>query len=734
MKKGKFDYQGAIQEGYSDEEILDHLSGMHPDFDISSAVEEGYSPQEINQHLSSYEPKKSAAAKSGRIVAQYGIGAAENALLPYELAVAPLASKQAQMVPYREEVFRDIELLDEKRASGDWSEQDDELYNHLVEQIKHPEKAEKFVQTADIGVRGLAEKATGLDLHPEGALEKAAGWTGFLKKPGTWKELAKTGLKPKEFLRAISPTGSEVARGIGAGASLELAEQGNFGPIGTLAAAVAGDIAGAGVAGAAKGAVNLIKNPKETLAKTTASLSSIFSKADKISTQKNIIKSFRESGIQADAGSITGNELVRMVEAKLAASGFTGEPLQKLKDSIVHEVKEDYKKLAEGLSEIKYSTSHEAGEALRIGIEEAARSQKEVARELYANSIDKLKDVAWVNTKDLEQHITKLEKSLTPGHLKAPDQKAVLDALGLVRKDILRNGQDVVSDVKSLHNTKLAISSIADIYTKEKGPKQLLKSVAEMLEKAIVSHGKEDKEFLKNYLGANKKYSEYAKTYLNKNIRGISLSKEPEKILSKMNTIQGIRDVKSALSTSPEGKELFNSLKRNKIEEVVGSNLINGATEQLNLGAFSKLLEKGNNRQVLQEILGPESFKRLERLQKNVGSLQSSLNKYYNSSKTASTATDVAVIIAGGKGVLSILTGNPWPLIATLGSVFLAKKTSALLSDPKFLKTLEDAILSSGTPGMEGAFKKLLPYFEDIRPYVAQSVKSTQENEENRRF
>ncbi len=55
---GKFDYQGAKKAGYSDEEILSHLSSQNPKFDISGARKAGYSPEEIVGHLANGKPQE----------------------------------------------------------------------------------------------------------------------------------------------------------------------------------------------------------------------------------------------------------------------------------------------------------------------------------------------------------------------------------------------------------------------------------------------------------------------------------------------------------------------------------------------------------------------------------------------------------------------------------------------------------------------------------------------------
>lgn len=178
----QFDYQGAKKAGYSDEEIMQHLAQSRPKFDIQGAMAAGYSPEEINEHLAA-SPVRSKSAKAARLAGQFAIGQAENALLPYELAVAPLASQKAQHGEYRRQLLEDIERLQEQKAAGQWDKQDQQLYDSLVEQVKNPEKAQKFVKTADIGVRGLAEIATGLDLQPEGFSEHAANIAGNFLSP-----------------------------------------------------------------------------------------------------------------------------------------------------------------------------------------------------------------------------------------------------------------------------------------------------------------------------------------------------------------------------------------------------------------------------------------------------------------------------------------------------------------------------------------------------------------------
>lgn len=711
MRKQSFDYQGAKNAGYTDEEISSFLTEQYPQFDFQGASQAGYSPQEINEYLSSYQPERTKVEKSGRVAGQYAIGALENTLLPYELGVAPLASKEAQQVPYRENLGEDIENLLIQKQYGNWSPEDEEFLQNLQKQIQDPRKSEEFIKTADIGIRGLAEKATGLDLHPEGVAEKAANWAGFLKNP---KEIAKIGLNPKDFIKAIAPTGSDVLRGLGAGTALEMAEQGDFGPIGTMAAAIAGDVIGAGSAGALKGAKELVTNPKETLAK----VASAFTPNEKKSLQKEIIKDFREAGIQADLGTITDNNLIKWTQSRLAQSGLTGKALDDFRKELTGQIKRDYESLASSLGEAKFSNSFEAGQIIKEGLKGTREADLSEVRKLYENANKSLKENAFVNSERIAKAIEGLENQLKPGQVKSGEQKTVLDTLSKLKRDIFDTaGNPMYANVKDLMNNKLGIQDIIN-YEVQGGAKQLLKGIVAELDRAIISHGKENPSFAKNYINANKKFSEHAKTFRNKNIDALLKEGDPEKVLSNMGSVYGIRKLSNVLKKTPQGKELFNNLKRLKLDQVIGNNLVDSTTQQVKLGTFSKLLEKGKNKDLIKEILGPQAFKRLEKLQKNAGRLADAAQKFYNASQSGVVAADAAVLAKGIADIANLLSGNPWPLLKLSGGLVGARKLSQLFADPEFLKLVEEIILASE----KGSQKELIQSFEKIRPYILMAI------------
>lgn len=763
-----FDYQGALDAGYSDQEITDYLKNKGKEsyelpkesdtftqkigkntrnffgnlfnpsgqptiinkpepekprktadnFDYQGALDAGYSEEEIDEFLEARKPKRSYLEQAGRLGSQVALGAAEGALLPYEIAVTPLASKDAQNIAYREILGDDLEDLMTKKAAGRWDEKDQAQYESISRQLQDPEESGKFAQTADLGVRSLTEKLTGVDLKPEGFAEKAANWMGFLKDPSKLANLKKTGLSPYNLVKSIAPSGSDVLRGLGAGTALQIAENGDYGPIGTMGAAIVGDLLGGGTAATLKGTKNLVLRPKETL----ANIASKFTPKDKLKLQKNIINEFREAGIQADLGTITDSNVIKMTQSRLAQSGLSGKAYEDLMKQTTRQIESDYKNIADQLGELKYSSNFDAGLAAKEGMKSIREADLAASRRLYKEADSVLKEGAKVNTKSILSSIAMLEKNLTPGMIKSTEQSKVLDVIKNLKTDLVGKPGDFSAKVKALMNNKIALNDIIN-YEVQGGAKQLLKNIVGEIDRAIISHGKENPVFGKTYVNANKKFSDHAKTFRSRDMLNLLKDGDPAQLLNKMNTVNGIKNIEKVLSKSPEGKQIFNNLKRFKLDQTVGNNLIDSTTQQAKLGTFSKLLEKGKNSEVIKEILGPSAFKRLERLQRNSGRLADAVQKYYNASKTMASATDAAIVVQGMNSVGHLLMGNPWPFVKVSGGVIGGRAFNNLLSNPEFLKLVEEAILASETSSKE----QMVNAFEKLRPYILQSLEKSGE-------
>lgn len=765
----------AYNAGYSAQEIAEYLDGQskansnnlsnqsqnfdlgnlaekHPNFDFQGALQAGYSPEEIQGFLKDSKPKKnkkSLGEKALRIGEQYALGVAENALLPYELAVAPLASKEAQNVLYRETLSEDLERLMDQKAMGQWDDQDQALYDSIVEQIKDPRKSMENVHTTDVGIRGLAEKATGQDLHPEGILEKAANWKGFIKDPKKLAQLTKIGLNPKEISKNLLPGFKSTARGLSAGTALQLAEEGKFGPIGTIVSAIIGDVIGHG----AKGIFEVVKNPKKA----------VFSLVGKLDNTKKAIRSdlkdaVKETEFTKDLGLITDNNIVQMIQARLTASGLFGKPLQDLRKKITNEVVNEYETVMKELGSSSTKSSYELGKVMQNTLEDIRDVDLNTARKFYSQSENSLKEGAKVNSKGIEFVLKQLENKLSPGSIKSTEQSAVLGILEKLKKDIYETveakpkpllysaSEEVLSDispkntnrlkdadVRSLINNKVALNDIIN-YEVQGGQKKLLIELRKEIDRAVISHGRENPTFAKNYINANKKFSEHAKTFRNKNIDQMLRLQDPSKLLNKMDSVQGIRDVKKILDQTPQGRQAFREAARSKMDDLIGKNIKNGMTEQLKSGKFFNALENKKNKEIIKELISPDAYKKLINLQKHVGKLAESSNKFFNASQSATAASDLAAMATLMTGLFGLFTGNPFMLIGSISTGVLMNETAKLISDPKFLKLVENAVKSSEKNNinlMNLAAEEMMLYLKEVSPALANELITNQTDKSN---
>lgn len=696
----KFDYEGAKKAGYTDDQIADYLAQSRPNFDVKGAIKAGHSLSDVNEHLNGLsleKPKKeerSNIAKAGRVGSQLALGMVEGSPLglAYDIAVGP-ASKALNPLLRSENAGADIEFLYEKNAGKpfeEWSKADQDFYTNAAVELKPGTKLDEDVHP-DISIRGLAEKVTGVDLKPEGSLEKAAWFTGLIRDPKKIFELGKTGLNPKDIAKAIAPSGREVLRGAGAGIALQMAEEGELGPLGSLAAAVVGDISGNLATSAVKGAAKIIANPKVALAE----VASKFTPSNKRAIQQGIIDDFRQAGVTADIGTITNSPLMKMIQSRLAQSGLTGGDLDILRKKITNEILEEYKSVADTLGQSKFSTLHDAGEFTKDYMKKLRDADLKETRDYYKQAENDIKKDAFVDVKGIANKVEELEKSLSPGNIKSAEQSSVLDLLGKMKRDLFDSeGHLLKGKVKDLMNDKIALNDIIN-YEVLGGSKQLLKSLVNEIDRAIVSYGKSNPSFAKNYILANKRFSKHAKTFRNKRISKLLGDGDPAEIMKRMESVQGIRELNDVLSKTKDGTQLMGNLKRMKLDEMIGKNMVDSTTNHLKLGTFSKLLEKGKNRDIARELMPKSSYDRLVRLQKNAGQLAESAEKFLNSSKSGITVADVAIVGSAMKAIGAIFSGNIFPLLTTVGGLTGARYLTKLLANPEFLKLVEDFMLAS---------------------------------------
>lgn len=383
-------YQKSLEAGFTNDEIIQHLES-HPEYGekIKKSREAGYSNEQIGEFLSKTQQQESTEehveqspkeeqpkeergflAKAGRLASQIPIAVAEAANLPYEIGVAlPLKSKSYYENASRQRIVEDMEYLLEKNTAGwggqgskpisEWNEKDRELYGFLKDRLQNPEKISEDVKDLpmDVSIRGLASKATGVNLHPEDWSEKAANWIGYIKNPTNFKEMYKQIGDPRKLMENIGIGPHELSRGAAAGGLLQMAEDGQFGPAGTMAMGLVGDYLGK----SPKFLMNVAKNPQKYAADLTNLLTMSNTKS---AAAKELIKQFEDAGLVMDAGTLTDSPFVKMIQARLGQSGLTGEALSNLRQELTQQFVREFEAAVGELGEVVFENNHQAAEAV----------------------------------------------------------------------------------------------------------------------------------------------------------------------------------------------------------------------------------------------------------------------------------------------------------------------------------------------------------------------------------
>lgn len=483
------------------------------------------------------------------------------------------------------------------------------------------------------------------------------------------------------------------ARGVaslgGLAAGTQLGEEAQLGPLGQLLTGTVGALLPGGIRTAAKA----IASPKQTLAKGAA----LFTPKNKIDLQKKIIQDARDSGVQLDLGTITNNRLIQGIQTKLAQSSLTGKAFEDFKQKLSQQVIDQYKNLSDTLGKARFEATKDAGEALQGALKTERDVSKKAYSEIYKSAKNRLTDKSVVYPDRIISSIERLESELKPGSLKGTEQKAVLSFIEDLKKDVMAGeGQIKGAKVRDLINDKVAIHDIVD-YELEGGTKQLLKGLAKDIDETIQQYGRVDPQFSKDYKLADKKFGVHANTFRNKNISASLKSQDPAQVLNKMNNVQGIKDIKKALSGSAESRELFNDLSRFKLDQIVQKSFEEGASNQVKLGQFGNTLNKPKNLELIKELLPPETFTRLKKLMSSSKEISTAANKFLNSSQSGTSLADMSASYKIMDDFGAALRGNPWPFVVSGGSYLTAGQISKLMTNPEFLKAVEDAIIASNS-------------------------------------
>jgi len=537
-------------------------------------------------------------------------------------------------------------------------------------------------------IRSAREKSQGFkpgSLEPQGSIEKGA--EKFSRFVGESPAFGGIG-----GVRGLLSLG-----GLAAGS--QVGEDLDLGPLGQFATGAVGALLPGGIENLAKGAARTVTSPKQAVAKGVAKLV----KAPAI--KKQLIEDARKAGVQLDLGSITDSGAVKFIQNQIAQSPLVGDALETFKKDLSQQVVNEYKSIVDTVGQANFQNNFQAGESVQNAIKANQQSSLDSARKLYEQARNVSNDVI-VTNREIKDVVSEIRNSLTPGSVKSPEQSKVIKVLDDLKDGLWKD----VSSIESLINNKIALNDIID-YEIQGGSKQLLKRVVKSIDDTLSKYGAFDPKFGNAWKSANKEFSQHAKTFRNTNISNVLKTQDPASIFNKMNTTAGIRDVKKALSHSSEGKSLFNDLSRYKIDDMVGKALEKNIKDQIQFGKIGNIFKKPKTQELLKELMHKTEFERLNKLTGLSSNIAESASKFLNTSQSGTTIINMAAVSKMLFDIGQAFSGNLLPAMKSLGGLAGVRGISSLITNPEFLKAIEDAILvskSSNVSLMEQAGKNLL--------------------------
>lgn len=473
--------------------------------------------------------------------------------------------------------------------------------------------------------------------------------------------------------------------------------------------------------------------------------------------------SSKRLGIRPLASQLMDNRMLRATETFLKDSAFSGDHYQRLLGDMSEQTKAAWERALESVSpDIRYSydVSEDALKQLSKNAEIAKANYDQLYEKAGAqipsdeliefrhtlNALNKnrriLQNTALnkgqraVALEAIEEMRTKLTTEATNNMVEAetkrfesvngkkptPKQSALIQ--DRCRRAVAKGHGKVRPTL--LMGTKSSINDFVD-FDIQGGMKKRLLSVGAANKADIAIYGKKNPGFKQIYDLAEATFGDAAKRLRNDVIDSIIRGKKPEAILQKMNTVSGARRVRDALATNPDGKRIYNSLRRAKLNEMFLGKMVD-AEGKVKYQTFATALKDPKKQRLMVELLGPQNYKRVQDLQKFSANLAATSAEFANPSKSGTKVADISagvkLVAKAGAAVAAYSVSG---LAGVVGAFMAPRVMAKLLTNAEFV----DYLIEAGKASRAGNMTKVNAIYEKALPLFLNEVRSLSSEEES---
>jgi hypothetical protein len=197
--------------------------------------------------------------------------------------------------------------------------------------------------------------------------------------------------------------------------------------------------------------------------------------------------------------------------------------------------------------------------------------------------------------------------------LASTDKTKVLGDLETVANGIVKNNNGSKSlipvPIEVLVETKKDLHDIINWDVKASRPKKVLRNLLAAVNKDIEAYGKKNPEWYKAYKEADKFHGERLgdKAFSSDTVRKKIIGEEnPDKIIGRLNDVSDFKAIEQSLDVSDSGRKFYDSIKREKLADLLMGKIIDPKTEGVNYTGFASALGNPKTKELIRYLAGDQ--------------------------------------------------------------------------------------------------------------------------------
>lgn len=300
-------------------------------------------------------------------------------------------------------------------------------------------------------------------------------------------------------------------------------------------------------------------------------------------------------------------------------------------------------------------SSFDIGSMIKDTFEKVKDSVKNEKNALYETANLLLPEGDAISPKNLINAVNDIRKN-TKTLVASPDESFVLSYLDKIERGVVIGGENARMiapvPVDMLVGSKISINDIINWDVNASGAKNQLRKIQQAIKNDLEEYGKKNPEWYNKFNEADAFYGKYLgdEALGSNTLRSIYKQENPEKILPSLNKISDFKAIEQSLGSQSNGQHLFNSIKREKLTDLIMGKAINPTSGTISYAGFSKALESPANKELIKYLSG-DKYKDLQDFNAYAKAAVRRNQRNPNPSGTASTKTVISTLIAGITGV-----------------------------------------------------------------------------------